>query len=122
MGEAGEQMSFPDSWEEFVKHYQINDKEQVYSNGVDFISVFRVKQMMSHYCPEHVEIEGFKFPHVVGQPAEICYNGKWIKGKIVAGYRFQDGIVTIETPDGKQVWCGEAQKDYYRPLPLDEEC
>lgn len=32
------------------------------------------------------------FPYVVGQPAEIFYNGKWIQGKIVAGYRFRDGI------------------------------
>lgn len=57
-----------------------------------------------------------KFPYIVGQPAEIFCNGKWEKGKIVDGYRFQDGIVTIRTDNGKEIWCGEARKDLYRPL------
>ena len=42
------------------------------------------------------------FPFVVGQPAEMFVDGKWEKGKIVAGYRFNDGIVTIETEDGRR--------------------
>lgn len=57
-----------------------------------------------------------KFPYATGQPAEIFHNGKWKKGKIVAGYRFQDGIVTIKTDSGETVWCGEARKELYRPL------
>lgn len=57
-----------------------------------------------------------KFPYAIGQPAEIFHNGEWKKGKIVAGYRFQDGVVTIRTEGGETVWCGEARKDLYRPL------
>lgn len=57
-----------------------------------------------------------KFPYVVGQPAEIFHNGKWMQGKIVAGYRFRDGIVTIQTNTGERIWCGEARKELYRPL------
>lgn len=57
-----------------------------------------------------------KFPYVIGQPAEIFHNGEWKKGKIVDGYRFQDGVVTIITEGGETVWCGEARKDLYRPL------
>ena len=57
-----------------------------------------------------------KFPYVIGQPAEIFHNSEWKKGKIVAGYRFQDGVVTIRTEGGETVWCGEARKDLYRPL------
>ena len=41
------------------------------------------------------------FPYVAGQPAEIYHNGKWHRGKIYPGYRFQDGIVTVQTEDGK---------------------
>lgn len=56
------------------------------------------------------------FPYVIGQPAEIFYNGEWKQGKIVNGYRFKDGFVTIQTEDGKKIWCGESRKDLYRPL------
>ncbi len=57
-----------------------------------------------------------KFPYVIGEEAEILHNGEWKKGKIINGYRFRDGIVTIRTEDGETVWCGEARKDLYRPL------
>lgn len=68
----------------------------------------------SRILEENVVIE--KFPYVIGQPAEIFHNGEWKKGKIVDGYRFQDGIVTIRTEGEEIVWCGEARKDLYRPL------
>lgn len=55
------------------------------------------------------------FPFVVGQPAEMFFDGKWEKGKIVAGYRFCDGVVTIETEDGRKLWCGQDRTDIYRP-------
>lgn len=61
-----------------------------------------------------------KFPHVVGQGAEIYYNGEWKRGKIVEGYRFKDGVVTIETPEGKRIWCGEDRKDLYRPVKVED--
>jgi len=61
------------------------------------------------------------FPLVVGQPAEMYFNGKWEKGKIVAGYRFNDGVVTIETEDGRKLWCGQDRTDIYRPYQEDKE-
>lgn len=60
------------------------------------------------------------FPFVVGQPAEIFFDGKWEKGKIVAGYRFNDGVVTIEAEDGRRFWCGQDRTDIYRPYQEDE--
>lgn len=60
------------------------------------------------------------FPLVVGQPAEMFVDGKWEKGKIVAGYRFNDGIVTIETEDGRRLWCGQDRTDIYRPYQEDK--
>ena len=60
------------------------------------------------------------FPFVVGQPAEMFFGGKWEKGKIVAGYRFRDGVVTIETEDGRRLWCGQDRTDIYRPYQEDE--
>jgi hypothetical protein len=60
------------------------------------------------------------FPFVVGQPAEMFFDGKWEKGKIVAGYRFSDGVVTIETEDGRRIWCGQDRTDIYRPYQEDK--
>lgn len=60
------------------------------------------------------------FPLIVGQPAEMFVDGKWEKGKIVAGYRFDDGVVTIETEDGRRIWCGQDRTDIYRPYREDK--
>lgn len=56
------------------------------------------------------------FPYVEGQKAEIFYEGKWERGIIVPGYRFRDGIVTIQTESGKKISCGEARKELYRAI------
>lgn len=56
-----------------------------------------------------------KFPHIIGEMAEMFVDGKWIKGKIVEGYRYKDGIVTIEADNHIKYWCGESRTDIYRP-------
>lgn len=60
------------------------------------------------------------FPHVVGQEAEMFINGEWKRGRVVEGYRFKDGIVTLETPEGERIWCGEDRKELYRPAQVDD--
>lgn len=57
-----------------------------------------------------------KFPYKIGQPTEVFFDGEWRKGKIVAGYRYMDGIVTIQLENGRRTWVGESRKDLYRPL------
>lgn len=49
-------------------------------------------------------MNGDHFPYIVGQRAEIFHEGKWQQGCIVAEYRFRDGIVTIQTDAGQQIW------------------
>lgn len=61
------------------------------------------------------------FPTVVGAKAEMLVDGKWIKGKIIKGYRFNDGIVTIEAEDGKQYWCGQERTDVYREIKENKD-
>ena len=68
---------------------------------------------------EH-ETQEKPFPFIVGQSAEMFIDGKWEKGKIVAGYRFDDGVVTIETEDGRRLWCGQDRTDIYRPYQENE--
>lgn len=61
-------------------------------------------------------MNGDRFPYIVGQRAEIFHEGKWQQGCIVAGYRFRDGIVTIQTDTEQRIWCGESRKELYRKI------
>lgn len=45
---CGEQMDFPNTFDEFVKDYGFKDKDEVYTNGSELIPVFRVKQWLEH--------------------------------------------------------------------------
>lgn len=51
-----------------------------------------------------------------GSQIEMLVDGTWIKGTVVKGYRYQDGIVTIETTDGHRYWCGQDRTDIYRRI------
>ena len=44
----GEMMTFPASVEEFMEQYKMTDTEHVYSNGVEFVPIFRMKQWFGH--------------------------------------------------------------------------
>ena len=52
MDGKGEQMSdcmtFPDTVEEFMDQYKIIDTKQVYTNGIEFVPIFRMKQWFEH--------------------------------------------------------------------------
>lgn len=45
-------MTFPDNFMDFIKEYSFKDKEEIYTNGADLISVFRVKQAWDHYSSQ----------------------------------------------------------------------
>lgn len=45
---SGEMMDFPNTFDEFAKEYGFKDKKEVYTNGSELISVFRVKQWLEH--------------------------------------------------------------------------
>lgn len=42
-------MTFPDTFEEFIKEYEFKDKEEIYTNGVELIPSFRVMQAWEYY-------------------------------------------------------------------------
>ena len=45
---SGDQMTFPNTWEEFEKIYGFTDKEEIYTNGSRLIPSFRVEQWLEH--------------------------------------------------------------------------
>jgi len=41
-------MHFPDTVEEFMEQYKMTDTKQVYSNGIEYVPIFRMKQWFEH--------------------------------------------------------------------------
>ena len=44
-----ENMMFPKDWMKFIEDYSFKDDKEVYTNGSQLVSVFRVEQMVEHY-------------------------------------------------------------------------
>lgn len=63
---------------------------------------------------ESEEDEEYSFPEVFGEPIEMLIDGVWVQGKVIEGYRSRDGIVNMETADGKKYWVGCSRKECYR--------
>ena len=70
---------------------------------------------------ESEEDEAYSFPEVFGEPIEMLIDGVWVQGKVIEGYRSRDGIVNMETADGKKYWCGCERTDCYRQPKEDKE-
>ena len=48
----GDMMAFPATVEEFMEQYKMTDTEHVYSNGTEYIPIYRMKQWFEH-CRNH---------------------------------------------------------------------
>lgn len=85
---CGDALNFPETPEEFIKEYSFKDKQEVYTNGAELISVFRVKQMLEKYFPVRrgawVDHEGKPVEwdnYCPESPARSCYCnqcGEWL--------------------------------------------
>ena len=47
-----DKMEFPNTMEEFIESFSFKDSEEVYTNGVELIPVFRVEQGFEHYAKQ----------------------------------------------------------------------
>ena len=46
--EMVDNMSFPASVEEFMEQYKMTDTDHVYSNGTEYVPIYRMKQWFGH--------------------------------------------------------------------------
>lgn len=69
-------MSFPTTVEEFMEQYKITDTEQVYTNGIEFVPIFRMKQWFEHQHSANVapvvKCKDCKYYKTVTPVAGIC--------------------------------------------------
>lgn len=64
---SGEVMQFPDTVEEFMEKYKIVDTEQIYTNGMEMVPIFRMRQWFEH----------------IGNVKPIIH-GEWVDKKVVS--------------------------------------
>lgn len=50
----GDMMTFPASVEEFMEQYKMTDTEHVYSNGTEYVPIYRMKQWFEHCCNQQL--------------------------------------------------------------------
>ena len=72
----GDMMTFPASVEEFMEQYKMTDTEHVYSNGTEYVPIYRMKQYFEH-CRNQQR------PTIDAVPVVRCreckhYDGKWM--------------------------------------------
>lgn len=48
----GDTMDFPNNIIDFLQSYSFKDNEEIYTNGSELISIYRVIQALEHYAPE----------------------------------------------------------------------
>lgn len=79
-------MEFPDTVEEFMNLYKVVDSDYVYSNGVEFVPIYRMKQWFEHLrlktnadCIRSMSNEELaKFIDHAANPPEVhCIDCKW---------------------------------------------
>lgn len=49
-------MSFPATVDEFMEQYKIVDCDHVYSNGMEMVPIFRMKQWFEHEANHNADI------------------------------------------------------------------
>ena len=81
----GDMMTFPASVEEFMEQYKMTDTEHVYSNGTEYVPIYRMKQWFEN-CRNQ------QFP--VADVAPVRY-GRWVDNHCTAC-----GM----TPMGDEMW------------------
>lgn len=50
----GDMMTFPATVEEFMEQYKMTDIEHVYSNGTEYVPIYRMKQWFEHCRNQHL--------------------------------------------------------------------
>ena len=64
-------MTFPATVEEFMEQYKMTDTEHVYSNGTEYIPIYRMKQWFEH-CRNHQLLTIDTVPVVRCQECNHC--------------------------------------------------
>ena len=86
-----DRMTFPDTVDEFMEQYKVVDTEQVYSNGVEFVPIFRMKQWFEHNKGHWERIENtslFTHPYSDTYRCPFCGHKVYLLFDDIRKYRY----------------------------------
>ena len=116
----GENMNYPENPVDFIKQYSFSDKQRVYTNGSELISVFRVGQMIDHYMsdltPQQIKDMQFCLRDKSRECAELRRELQELKNKK------DDGWILVEErmpEDGQDVLCCDDKYVYFVEYQAD---
>ena len=89
---SGQTMYFPDTVEEFMERYEIVDSKQVYTNGIELVPIFRMKQ----WFEQHPE------PHWIPCSERMPGEHEWLGTKRFGTTISDEVYVTFENPKGER--------------------
>lgn len=74
---ANTTMMFPNTVREFMEQYKMVDTEQIYSNGTEYVPIFRMEQWFAHQSdiPRWIPVTE-RLPEEEGQYL-VCCNGNY---------------------------------------------
>lgn len=80
---------FPETVEEFMEEYKMVDTEEVYSNGTEYVSIFRMKQWFEHERNTAYPKKGKWIPVTAGLPEK---DGDYLVTSVHYGWNDQKYI------------------------------
>lgn len=89
---CGEQMDFPNTFDEFAKDYGFKDKDEICTNGIELIPVYRVKQWLEHISTTKNDLGVREFEEIVVEypPEDLCTYPEY-KGKPYFSIKYKEG-------------------------------
>lgn len=100
----GENMNYPDNPIDFIKQYSFSDKQRVYTNGSELISVFRVGQMIDHYMSDLTPQQIKDMQFCLREKSRECVELRKRIRELEEGGKDNDGWIPVEErlPEGKK--------------------
>ena len=92
-------MIFPASVEEFMEQYKMTDTEHVYSNGTEYVPIYRMKQWFEH-CRNQQR------PTIDAVPVVRC---RECKHHHDCGTHFCDAL-GMDCPDDSEFFCSYGER------------
>lgn len=110
-------MTFPDTVEEFMEQYKITDTEHIYSNGMDMVPLFRMRQWFWHV--QNMNVSNMKLIDRNALKSKIHYTDDFYETPFVEW----DDIAEQPTVDAVPVIrCRECEHGEYDDAIEDEYC
>ena len=118
-------MTFPDTVEEFMEQYKITDTEHIYSNGMDMVPLFRMRQWFWHV--QNMNVSNMKLIDRNALKSKIHYTDDFYETPFVewddiAEQPTVDAVPVVRCRDCRWFsdnWCNEV---HAHPIREDDFC